>query len=252
MAQGPNPAELVGRVADERLLAEDVGNLPAAVGRPEPIPSSRVRGRLVAVGATLTGLTLLGGIALLGVGAIDLVSSGFQLLAICVLALGLALVGTHWGWVHVAEATADAIDDRRGAEARTRRRQWLSALEPYTRYEIVTSVGEDGSIAVVRTRHRPVVSGRDGFTFVREVEATETHSGEEPSAAVAERAELLRRGAALETERERERFELVARAYEAALLGRDDEAQRLAARRAASEALSDQINSNLRQPPLIE
>jgi len=36
------------------------------------------------------------------------------------------------------------------------------------------------------------------------------------------------------------------------LIGRADEEQRRLARRAASEALSHQINSNLRDPPLVE
>ncbi|MGI8428926.1 MAG: hypothetical protein ACR2OB_06390 [Solirubrobacteraceae bacterium] len=252
MAQVPSPVELVGRVPDERLLAQDMENLPAAVGRPEPIPPSRTRGRLVAVGATLTGVTLLAGLALIGAGMVELLSGGLSLLAVAGLALGLAFVGTHWGWVHVAEATADAMQARRERELLARRREWLGALAPYTRYEVTTSVGEDGSISIVRARHGPIASGKNEFSFVREIDGTEIHSGEEPGALVAERAELLRRQAALDTECERERFEIAAGAYEAALLGRGDEEQRRAARRAASEALSEQINSNLRHPPLIE
>jgi hypothetical protein len=69
---------------------------------------------------------------------------------------------------------------------------------------------------------------------------------------VTERAELLRRDAARETERERERYEIAADAYETALLEQGDEQERLAARRAAAAALSEQINANLRDPPLIE
>ncbi|MBV8710418.1 MAG: hypothetical protein JOY56_01475, partial [Solirubrobacterales bacterium] len=72
------------------------------------------------------------------------------------------------------------------------------------------------------------------------------------AASVTERAEQLRREAALATERERERYEIAADAYRTALLGRADEEQRRLARRAASEALSGQINSNLREPPLVE
>ena len=54
------------------------------------------------------------------------------------------------------------------------------------------------------------------------------------------------------TERERERYEIAANAYRAALLGREDDEQRRLAQRAASEALSRQINTNLREPPLVE
>ena len=69
---------------------------------------------------------------------------------------------------------------------------------------------------------------------------------------MAERAELLRREAAADTDRERQRYEVAADAYETALLNADDEQERRAARRAASEALSQQINANLRDPPLTE
>jgi hypothetical protein len=69
---------------------------------------------------------------------------------------------------------------------------------------------------------------------------------------VTERAEHLRREAALVTERERKRYEVAADAYRAALMGRADDEQRRLAQRAASEALSGQINANLREPPLVE
>ena len=41
-------------------------------------------------------------------------------------------------------------------------------------------------------------------------------------------------------------------AYDRAALANADEQERLAAVRAASEALSEQINANLRNPPLVE
>jgi hypothetical protein len=245
-------SELVDRVPDERLLAEDMGNLPQAVGRPEPVPPTRTRARLVGIGATLTGTSLLAGIALLVLGMLLLVGSGLTVTNLVVLVFGVVLLGTHWGWVHVAEATADAIEGRRNGELLERRRQWLETIKPYARYEITTSVEDDGAITIIRTRYRPVATGARAFSFVREVETRESHSAEEPGAAVAERAELLRRAAARDTERERERFEIAADAYETALLGRHDEHQRLLARRAASEALSERINSNLRDPPLVE
>ena len=78
------------------------------------------------------------------------------------------------------------------------------------------------------------------------------HPPDEPAAEVTERAELLRRQAAQDTERERERYQIAADAYESVLLDHDDEQQRRLAQRAASEALSHQINSNLRDPPLVE
>jgi hypothetical protein len=248
-----DPAELVDCIPDERLLGEDLANLPTAVGRPEPLPeASPARKRIVGLGATLTGVTLVGGVALVIGGLIAVAASGLDALAVVALVLGLVLASTHWGWVHVAEATADGIEHRRTGEAVDRQRQWLATIRPYPRYEVTTSVDPDGAIRIARVQHEPVRCGERSFTFKRSIAQEEVHSAEEPSAAVAERAELMRRQAAADTERERERFEVVADAYETALLSADDEQQRQAARRAASQALSEQINANLREPPLIE
>jgi hypothetical protein len=244
-------AELVGRWADEDVLRKD--NLPRAVGRPEPLPGpSKARRRIVAVGATLTGVTLLIGIALIVAGIVDAIASSVGALAISAVVVGAVLLGTHWGWVHVAEATGQALEHRRNSEVLDRRRLWLDQIKPYTRYEIATHVDEDGAIRIIRTRYEPVPAGERGFTFSRAVELEEVHSGEKPGAAVAERAELLRREAAADTERERQLYEVAADAYETALLNRDDEQQQREARRAASKALSEQINANLREPPLTE
>jgi hypothetical protein len=129
---------------------------------------------------------------------------------------------------------------------------WLAGIEPYRRYTVSTSVADDGSIAIERVAHVPVLVGADRFSFERTVQRREVHDGDEPGAVVTERAELLRREAAADTERERERYEAAAAAYEDARLADADEAERLAAVRAASQALSDQINANLREPPLVE
>jgi hypothetical protein len=133
-----------------------------------------------------------------------------------------------------------------------RQREWLAGIEPYPRLEVSTAVEDDGSITILSVRHRPVASGDRAFTFVREVARREVHPADEPAAAVTERAEHLRREAALVTERERKRYEVAADAYRAALMGRADDEQRRLAQRAASEALSGQINANLREPPLVE
>ena len=252
MSEIPSPAEFVGREPDERLLREDLDNLPTAVGRPETAPISRSRRRIVGAGAALTGVSLVVGVLLVLVGLIDAVASGIDAAAVLAVLVGAVLIATHWGWVHVAELTANSIEGRANADVLERRREWLAGIEPYTRIEVSTTVEEDGSIAIVSVRHRPVPSGGDHFTFARDVERREVHAPDEPAASVTERAEHLRRDAALATERERERYEIAADAYRTALLGRADEEQRRLARRAASEALSGQINSNLREPPLVE
>jgi hypothetical protein len=252
MGDRSDPVEFVGRSADERLLGEGAQNLPVQVGHPESLPPpSRARRRIVGVGATLTGVTLVLGVALIVFGAVEVISNAIAV-AIAALALGVLFVGTHWGWVHVAELSANSIEGRRNSEVLDRRRLWLDTVQPYTRYEITTTVDDDGSIHIVRAVYRPVASGDNGFTFERAVEHEEVRSADEPSAQVAERAEVLRRQAAVDTERERERFQIASDAYEAALLGRDDAEQQQAARRAASQALSEQINANLRDPPLVE
>ena len=252
MNELPDPAELVGREPDERLLSEDVDKLPDAVGRPETAPPSRARRRVVGAGATLTGVSLVAGVLLVLVGVIDGLASGIDLTSVLALVVGVVLIATHWGWVHVAEITANSIEGRANADVLARQRQWLAGIEPYTRIEVSTTVEDDGSIAILSVRHRPVPSGDRGFTFAREVVHREVHSPDEPAAAVTERAEHLRREAALATERERERYQIAAHAYRAALLGREDDEQRRLAQRAASEALSGQINTNLREPPLVE
>jgi hypothetical protein len=247
-----NPAELVGCEPDERLLADDLDKLPDAVGRPETLVPSQARGRIVGTGATLTAVSLVAGVLLVLLGIVDAASSGIGVTGLLAVLVGVILIATHWGWVHVAEITANSIEGRSNTEVLDRRRQWLSAIEPYTHFEVSTEVQDDGSIAIYSIRHRPIHAGEGRFTFVREIEHRELHGPDEPAAAVTERAETLRREAALATEREHQRYEIAHDAYQAALIGRADDEQRRLAQRAASEALSSQINSNLRDPPLVE
>ncbi len=252
MTEVSNTADLVGLKPDERLLDQDLEQLPETVGRPETIVPSRTRGRIVGTGATLTAVSLIAGVLLVLLGVVDAVSGGIDVAGVLALVLGGLLIATHWGWVHVAEITANSLEGHSNAEVLERRQQWLSAIEPYPRLEVSTEVQDDGSIAICTVRHRPLRVGEDRFTFAREPQHREVHSADEPAAAVADRAETLRREAAVVNEEERRRYEIAAEAYDAALIGRADDEQRRLARRAASEALSHQINSNLRDPPLVE
>jgi hypothetical protein len=252
MSPEADPIEFLGRQPDERLLGEELSHLPTSVGLPEELPLSPTRRRIVAFGATMTGVTLIGGAALILFGLIDLIAGGSAIGFAVALVLGFVLVSTHWGWVHVAELTANNIEGHRNASLIERRRVWLEGIEPYPRWEVSTSVGDDGSITILTVRYRPIVRGEGAYTFLREEVAREVHSGDEPAAAVTERAELLRRQAAIDTQEARERYETAHEAYEHALLEQGDEEQRRAAVRAASEALSERINANLRDPPLVE
>lgn len=243
--------QLLGRIADEHLLSERSA-LPAALERPAPILPNQRRRWIVGVGATLTGVTLVGGIALIVSALVGIIASGFGALEIAALAIGIVLVATHWGWVHVAEFTAMTLEGRQERAALERSGRWLAAIEPYTRYEVSTHVGEDGAITIVRRRHRPMPSGEGRFTFVTEVEHSEVHSADEPGAVVAERAEALRRQAALDTERERQRWNGVVGELETEQMRREQEERLKEALRAESQALSERINENLRDPPLEE
>jgi hypothetical protein len=249
---GLSPLDLLGREPDRRLLGADLAQLPPSVAQPpEPLPESPARRQVVRAGAAMTGVTLVGGLALALLGLVELIAHG-DLVWLVVLVIGIVLVSTHWGWVHVAELTGNKIESRRGASLEQRQRQWLVEIEPYPRWEVSTSAGEDGSITIVTVCHRPVPSGEGTFTFLREEVTREWHSPEEPAAAVAERAELVRRQAAAETARAREQYEAARDAYEQQLMLHDDAQQRRAALQAASQALSDRINAHLRDPPLTE
>jgi hypothetical protein len=252
MGSDEHPEQLVGLVADRRLLSEDPAMLPAAVGRPVPIPSRAARRRLVGVGAALTGVTLLGGIALAILGAVELLFDGGGALAAVALVLGLVLAATHWGWVHVAELSATGLERRSNSEIVDERQAWLEEIAPFTRYEVTTSAGDDGSITIERIRHRPIRSGDQTFVFERSLELTEVHAGDEPAAIVSERAELLRHEAAIATERERAGFQERADALSSTTLAEGEHRERTREQAAAARALSEQINANLREPPLIE
>src|SRR5437763_14296585 len=164
-----DPAELVGREPDERLLSEDLDKLPAAVGRPEIPPPARARRRIVGAGAALTGVSLVIGVLLVLAGVVDAIASGLEGSALLALAVGVILIATHWGWVHVAEITGSAPEGRANAEVLTHNREWLAEIEPYARFEVSTAVEDDGSISIESVRFRPVTRGERGFTFVRTV-----------------------------------------------------------------------------------
>ena len=206
----------------------------------------------MAAGAAMTGITLLGGIALIVLGAIDAFSSGFGSMAVVAVILGIVLVSTHWGWVHVAEFTSNSIEGHRNSEIEAQRQAWLGTVEPYTRYEVRTNVEDDGSLTISTVRHQPVPVGSGQFNFVTDVVNSERHAAEEQAAVITERAEHLRREAALKTEHEHTGFLDALEKHEQARLGRQDELDQIRARRAASEALAQQINEHLKNPPLTE
>lgn len=251
MADEEHGDDLIGLAADESLLAAAPGRLPAALGQAASLTVSPARARVVGIGATLTGVSLLGGIGLLIFGLIELLGGGGGLTVVALI-LGLVLVSTHWGWVHVAEAAAQGLDRRSNAPVLDERARWLAGIAPFTRYEVTTRAGADGAITIERIRYEPVRAGERTFTFRSETELSEVHSGEEPGAAISERAELLRRQAARDTARQRELFQVRADAHTSAELSARDDRERAELRAAESRALSEQINANLRDPPLVE
>jgi hypothetical protein len=242
----------LGAAPDPRLADGDLVNLPAAEQRQEPPVSTERHERLVTAGSTLTGVSLIGGAALLIWGGWRLLFDGGGTLDAVLAVIGLVLVATHWGWVHVAEYVGLTIDARQTHEIEARQGDWLQSLEPYPRFSVVTSVGDDGTTRVQRLLHRPVLTERHTFTFVREIDLDHIHEVDAPAEAIALDVETMRHQARLLTDRMRERWEAASTAYDAALLSSDDDQARLAADRAAALALSEHINATLLEAPLQE
>jgi hypothetical protein len=242
----------LGAAADRRLLSEDLINLPMAEQRREPAISTRKHDRLVAAGSLLTGATLICGAAMILFGGWELFFNGGGAFDVVVAVIGILLVGTHWGWVHVAEYIGLTIDERQRRATETRRRDWLASIQPYPRFSVSTSVLDDASTRVERILHRPLLTERHTFTFVRETDAEKTYDADTPAAVIAASVETMRRQARLETDRLRGLWEAASSAYQAALSSADDDQQRLAAQRAAATALSEHINASLLEPPLVE
>lgn len=242
----------LGARADRRLLDEDLANLPEVEQRHEPVVVTRKHDRLVAAGSLLTGTTLIvGGAMLLYGGGEALLGDGGAFDAVLAV-IGLLLVATHWGWVHVAEYVGLTIDDRQRRAAEVGERDWLATIAPYPRFSVSTMVLSDASTRVQRFRHEPVLITPRTFSFIRQADAEQTFDPDAPAEVIANGVETMRREARLETDRLRGNWEAASSAYEASLLSADDDQQRLAAQRAAATALSEHINASLLEPPLVE
>ena len=250
---GEELVAFLGVAPDPRLLGDDLINLPEAEQRREPaVFSSSTHNRLVAAGSFLTGATLIGGSALAVYAAWRLLFHSGGALDVVLLLLGLILAATHWGWVHVAEYVGVTIDQRHTRAADQLRQDWLAGIQPYPRFSVTTSVLADASTRIDRVLHRPLLTDRGTFTFVRETVAEQTYDASTSAAVIADSVETMRRDARLETDRLREFWEAASSSYDAAALSARDDDERLAAQRAAAAALSEHINSSLREPPLVE
>jgi hypothetical protein len=237
---------------DPALLGEDRFNLPPVEQPQEPALSTHRHGRLVAAGSVLTGVTLIGGAAMIVYGAAQLLVNGGDAFDAIVAVIGILLAGTHWGWVHVAEYIGLTIDEHEQRLADARRREWLAGIEPYPRFSVSTSVLADASTRIERVLHQPVLTAKHTFTFIRETDAEKTYDAHTPAEVIATMVETMRRQARLETDRLRELWVAASTAYAATLSGADDDQQRLVAERAAATALSEHINASLLEPPLVE
>ena len=242
----------LGVPADRRLLDEDLVNLPAAERYHELAVVTHKHDRLVAAGSLLTGATLIGGAAIALYGGWEVLFNGGGAFGVAVAVIGILLVATHWGWVHVAEYLGVAIDERAQRTQDARRQDWLAAIQPYPRFSVSTVVLDDASTRVERVLHRPVLTAHNTFTFVRETEAENTYDADAPAQVIAGSVEEMRREARIETDRIHRLWEAASSAYAVALSGADDDKQRLAAQRAAATALSEHINKSLLEPPLVE
>lgn len=242
----------LGTKADRRLLGEDLANLPEAEQRREPVVVTHTHGRLVAAGSVLTGATLIVGGAMLLYGGGELLFGGGGAAAAIVALIGILLVATHWGWVHVAEYAGVVIDDRLRQTAEVGQSDWLATIQPYPRFSVSTTVLNDASTRIQRFRHEPVLVTPRTFTFARHADIEQTYDADAPAEVIAAAAETMRHQARLQTDRLHGDWEAASSAYEAAVLDADDDQQRLIAQRAAATALSEHINASLLEPPLVE
>jgi hypothetical protein len=242
----------LGVDADRRLLDEDRLNLPDAEQPRQPAVSTHQHDRLVAAGSLMTGATLVGGAAMLLYGGWQVLFDGGGAFDAVLAVIGILLVGTHWGWVHVAEYVGLTIDERQQHATDERRRDWLSNLQPYPRFSVSTSVLDDASTRVERILHKPVLTAQHTFTFVRETDGEKTYDAHASAEVIATGVETMRRQARLETDRLRELWETASTAYAAEMFSAHDDQERLAAQRAAATALSEHINTSLLEPPLVE
>ena len=249
---GQEMIAFLGVPADRRLLNEDLFNLPAAEQRREPEIATEKHDRLVAAGSLLTGVSLIGGAAMALYGGWQVLFNGGGVLDAVVAVIGILLVATHWGWVHVAEYAGLTIDEHQQRANDKRAVMWLSAIAPYPRFSVSTSVLDDASTRVERIVHQPVLTEQHTFTFIRKTDGEETYSAHAPAAEIATTVETMRRQARIDTDRSSELWEAASTTYAAALNSADDEQQRLAAQRAAATALSEHINASLLEPPLVE
>ncbi len=249
---GESMVAFLGVEADRSLLSEDLDGLTEAARRPVSVVKTGTHDRLVAAGSAMTAATLIGGAALAIYGGEQLIFAGGGALAAVLAVLGLLLVGTHWGWVHVAEYIGLGRDQRQEHANAEREDRWLKTVSPYARFTVLTTVMADAATAVQRVRYTPVLTSHHTFTFERTADPVATFDADTPAHVIADRVETLRHDARLETDRMRELWDAACTAYQAALLSADDDQQELAARRAAALALSEHINSSLGEPPLVE
>ena len=242
----------LGVPADRGLLDADLDGLPDGESRPVLVVRTERHDRLVAAGSVMTAVTLVGGAALAIFGLEQLLFGAGGALAVVLAVIGVLLISTHWGWVHVAEYIGLGIDQRQERSNVAAADAWLRTVSPYQRFAVVTSVLADASIRVERVSYQPVLTPGHTFTFVHSTETVASFDADTPAKVVAERVETLRREARLETDRRRELWEVASSAYDAALLSADDDQQQLAAEHAAALALSQHINASLQEPPLVE
>jgi len=242
----------LGVAADRRLLNEDRFSLPDAEQYRPPTVPAHGHGRLVAAGSALTGITLVGGVALGLYGLWAAVFNHGGVIDAVLAVIGIVLAATHWGWVHVAEYLSLTLDDRQQRARDDDGQHWLVTLEPYPRFSVSTSVLDNASTRVVRVLHQPVRTARGTFTFVRETDAEETYDADTSAEVIASAVETMRRRARLDTDRVRDLWDTTFSAYQAALTSANDDQQQLAAQQAAATALSEHINASLLEPPLVE
>jgi hypothetical protein len=247
---GETMVEFLGVPADRALLSADLDGLSDPGPRPVSVVATDTHNRLVAAGSLMTAVTLVGGAALAIYGGEQIVFAGGGAVAIVLAVIGVLLVGTHWGWVHVAEYVGLGLDQRQERANSEREDAWLQTVAPYARFTVLTAVMADASTSVERVSYTPVLTSQHTFTFDRVTELEVVFDADTPAHVIADRVETLRRQTRLETDRMHELWDAASTAYAAALGSDEDDQEQLAARRAAALALSQHINASLLEPPV--
>ena len=187
----------LGVAADRRLLNEDLFNLPEAEQRREPAVATDTRTTgLSRRGRSSPGVDLDRRCRARAVWRWRLLFHWVACSTPSSCRARVLLVATHWGWVHVAEYVGLTIDQRQQARDRPAQAGVACRHPAVPALQRHHERAADASTRIERVLHRPVLTDRGTFTFVRETVAEQTYDASTSAADIATAVETMRRDAA--------------------------------------------------------